>query len=80
MRASSRQYAAELARRRQLLELQAHVQRLTLAATLAEWEQKRSLEWLAQLTRLGVKLMSTPRMRWFMLATLLRRLRRRMRR
>jgi hypothetical protein len=80
MRSSSRQYAAELARRRELLELQAHVQRVTLAATLAEWEQKRSLEWVAQLARLGVKVLKTPRMRWLLVATVLRRLRRKLRR
>ena len=80
MRAGSRQHAAELVRRRELLELQAHVQRVTLAATLAEWEKKRSLEWLGQLARLGVKVLSTPRMRWLMLATVLRRLRRKLRR
>ena len=80
MPAGSRQHAAELARRRELLELQAHVQRVTLAATLAEWEKKRSLEGLGQLARLGVKVLSTPRMRWLMLATVLRRLRRKLRR
>jgi hypothetical protein len=78
--AGSRQRAAELARRRELLELQAHVQRVTLAATLAEWEKKRALEWLGQLARLGVKVFSTPRMRWLMLAAVLRRLRRKLRR
>jgi hypothetical protein len=67
--------AQTIARRRQLLELEAHLQRVTLAATLAEWQDRRSLVWLAGAGRLAVRALATPRIRWFLLAALMRRLR-----
>jgi hypothetical protein len=68
--------AQTIARRRELLELEAQLQRVTLAATLAEWEDRRSLAWLAGAGRIGLRLLATPRVRWFVLAAVLRRLRR----
>ena len=72
--------AQAIARRRELLELEAHLQRVTLAATLAEWEDRRSLVWLAGAGRLAARVLATPRIRWFVLAALLRRLRRKRKR
>jgi hypothetical protein len=68
--------AQAIARRRELLELEAHLQRVTLAATLAEWEERRSLAWVAGAGRLAARVLATPRVRWFVLAALLRRLKR----
>jgi hypothetical protein len=63
------QQAAALARRCELLELQAHLQRVTLAATLAEFEARRSAFWVGALARAAASLWSTPRIRWALLAT-----------
>lgn len=64
------QHAVALARRVELLELQAQLQRVTLAATFAEFESRRSAFWLGALARAAVGLWSTPRIRWALLATL----------
>lgn len=68
--------AQSIARRRELLELEAGIQRATLAATFAQWEEKRSLVWLMGAGRLAARALATPRVRWLVLAALLRRLRR----
>jgi hypothetical protein len=72
----SRAEAQQLELRAQLLELEAQLQRATLAATLAEWEQARARSWLLGAARVAGHALSTPRMRWLLFATLLRRLRR----
>jgi hypothetical protein len=72
--------AQAIARRRELLELEAHLQRVTLAATLAEWEDRRSLAWLTGAGRIAMRVLATPRVRWFVLAALLRALRRKRKR
>ena len=68
--------AQAIARRLQLLELEAQLQRATLAATLAEWEDRRSLVWLTGAGRIVLRVLATPRVRWMLLAAILRRLRR----
>jgi len=69
--------ARQLARRWELLELQAQVQRATLAATLAQWEQKSVLTWITGAARMAVQVLSMPRLRWLLVAELMRRFKRR---
>jgi len=64
------QHAATLARRCELLELQAQLQRVTLAATFADFEARRSAFWLGALARAATSLWATPRVRWALLATI----------
>ena len=70
--------AQEIARRQELLELEAEVQRLTLAATLSHYEHMRVLSWATSAARLALRVFAAaPRMRWLLLATLWRKLSRR---
>jgi hypothetical protein len=67
--------AQEVARRLQLLELEAELQRLTLAATLSHYENMRLLSWVSGAGRLLTRVLGTsPRVRWLLLATLWRKL------
>ena len=68
--------AQAIERRLQLLELEAQLQRATLAATFAEWQDRRSLVWLTGAGRIALRMFATPRVRWLVLTTILRRLRR----
>ena len=68
--------ARYIARRQELLELEAEVQRATLAATFARWEQRRALGWAAGAGRTLFKVLANPRVRWVLLAALLRGLKR----
>jgi hypothetical protein len=67
--------ARYLARRRELLELEAEVQRAALAATFARLEQRRALSWAAGAGRTALRVLNMPRVRWLLLAALLRRFR-----
>lgn len=72
--------AQEIARRQELLELEAEVQRLTLAATLSHYEHMRVLSWASNAARIGLRVFAAaPRMRWLLLMTLWRRFARRKR-
>ncbi|HUN28150.1 MAG TPA: hypothetical protein VMU67_17770 [Steroidobacteraceae bacterium] len=75
--------AHHLARRLELLELEAEVQRVALAARLAQFEQLEQRRPLAWLAGNGYKLLRTivsnPRLRWLLVAAVLRRLGRRTR-
>ncbi|HXS26046.1 MAG TPA: hypothetical protein VN730_00110 [Steroidobacteraceae bacterium] len=64
-----------IARRRELLELEAEVQRAALAATFARLEQRRALSWAAGAGRTALRVLAMPRVRWLLLAALLRRFR-----
>ena len=65
----------ELARRQELLELEAELQRVTLAATLAHYEQMRVLSWASGAGRLAMRFFAAaPRMRWLLLGALWRKL------
>jgi hypothetical protein len=67
--------ARHIARRRELLELEAEVQRAALAATFARLEQRRALSWAAGAGRTALRLLAMPRVRWLLLAAVLRRFR-----
>ena len=67
--------ARYIARRRELLELEAEVQRAALAATFARLEQRRALSWATGAGRTVMRVLAMPRVRWLLLAAVLRRLR-----
>jgi len=70
--------AQEIARRLELLELEAELQRLTLAATLAHYGQLRLLSWASTAGRLAARVLAAaPRMRWMLIAALWRKFTRR---
>jgi hypothetical protein len=68
--------ARYIARRQELLELEAEVQRAALAARFARWEQRRALGWAADAGRTVFRVLSNPRIRWLLLAAVLRGLKR----
>ncbi|MGH8218311.1 MAG: hypothetical protein ACREUT_07070 [Steroidobacteraceae bacterium] len=67
--------ARYIARRLELLELEAEVQRAALAATFARLEQRRVFSWAAGAGRTALRVLAMPRVRWLLLAALLRRFR-----
>ncbi len=73
---SARQRARYIARRQQLLELEADVQRAELAATFARWEQRRMLTWATGAGRVLLRALKSPRVRWLVIAAVLRAFRR----
>jgi hypothetical protein len=76
MRGSQRaDRAAQLAQRRRLLELEADLQRATLAATFETWRRRRALAWGTAIGSAGVGLLRQPRLRWLLFASLAARLR-----
>ena len=66
--------AAQLAQRRRLLELEANLQRATLAATFETWRKRRALAWGTALGAAGVGLLRVPRLRWLLFASVAARL------
>lgn len=66
--------SVQIARRAELLELEAEMQRVALAATFAELEQKKALAYAAGLGSVAVNLLRIPRIRWLVMATLLTKL------
>lgn len=71
--------ARRIEQRQRLLEMEAQLQRATLAATLTQWERNRPLVWLGTMGRLTVRALSVPRIRWMLFTGALSRLRRRRR-
>jgi hypothetical protein len=69
--------AAIIARRLQVLEMEAAVQRVTLAATFAEWEQRRTLSWVFGAAKLAGGVLATPTVKWVLTGLLMRLIRRR---
>jgi hypothetical protein len=72
--------AQRIARLQELLELEAEVQRATLAATFAQWEHNRLITLVGGAGRMAVRALAAPRVRWLLLAALLRKLERKERR
>ncbi len=68
--------ARYIARRQELLELEAEVQRAALAARLARWERRRVLGWAADASRILFRALAHPRLRWLLVAAAMRGLRR----
>lgn len=74
---SAGERARHIARRQELLELEAEVQRAELAATFARWEQRRALTWAAGAGWTLLHALKSPRVRWLAAAAALRAFRRR---
>jgi hypothetical protein len=68
--------ARYIARRQELLELEAEMQRAALAARFARWEQRRALGWAADAGRTLIRALSNRRVRWLLAAAVLRALKR----
>lgn len=64
----------QIAKRAELLELEAEMQRVALAATFAELEQKKTLAYAASLGSMAFNLLRVPRIRWLVMATVLTKL------
>ena len=64
--------SAVIARRLQVLEFEAAVQRATLAATLTRLQQRPALTWLGQAAKVAGGLLATPSAKWILTALLLR--------
>jgi hypothetical protein len=62
--------------RLKLLEAEAGLQRAALAATFESWEKRRALAWGGTLATWGYRLLKTPRIRWFLTAAVMSKLRR----
>jgi hypothetical protein len=70
--ASPRARSAIIAQRLQVLEIEAAVQRTTLAATIAEWEERRTLTWVVGAAKIAGGLLAGPTARWLLTALLMR--------
>ena len=68
-----------VARRLQVLEIQAAVQRATLAATFGQWQRRGTMAWVATAAVSAAKMaggmLATPTARWVVTALLLRLIR-----
>jgi hypothetical protein len=68
---------AAILKRAELLELEAEVQRATLAATLKQWEQQKTLAYATSLGSVAMTLLKVPQIRWLVMANVLKRFRKR---
>ena len=71
--------AQRIEARLKLLEIEAQVQRTTLAAHLAQWEQRQPLAWAGTVVKLASQVLSTPSARWLLAGVALRLIRSRWR-
>jgi hypothetical protein len=67
-----RRRSAVIEQRLQVLEMEAAVQRTTLAATIAEWEERRTLTWVVGAAKIAGGLLAGPTARWLLTALLMR--------
>lgn len=77
MKRQALEKARELEERMRLLEVEAGVQRAALTATFAKWQERRLLAVGSTIATWGWKLMSIPRVRWLVAATVLAKLKKR---
>jgi hypothetical protein len=73
---SFRSSLATLEERLQLLEMEAAVQRASIAAGVASLSERRTLVWGATAAQLGMRLLAIPRVRWLIFGSVLAKLRR----
>jgi hypothetical protein len=71
---SLREEQRHATRRLLLLEAEAGVQRVALAATFATLEKRRALEWSGKAASWAYHLLATPRVSWLVVANVLSRL------
>ncbi len=73
---SYRASLAALEERLQLLEMEAAVQRASIAAAVATLNERRGLVWGATAARFGMRLLAIARLRWLIFGSVLAKLRR----
>ena len=66
---------AAILRRASLLELEAELQRATLAATLKQWEQQKMLTYATGVGTVAMSLLRVPKIRWLIIGSVLSKLR-----
>ncbi len=64
--------SAVIERRLQVLEMEAAVQRTTLAATFEQWQQRRTLTWVMDAAKVAGTVLSGPTARYVITALLMR--------
>ena len=62
--------------RLQLLEMEAAMQRASLAASITALAERRTLAWGATAARMGLRLLAVPRVHWLIFGSVLAKLRR----
>jgi hypothetical protein len=67
-----RSRASVITQRLQMLEMEAAVQRTTLAATFAQWEQRRTLNFVVGAAKIAGGLLAGPTAKWVLTALLMR--------
>jgi hypothetical protein len=67
--------SAVIAQRLKVLEMEAAIQRTTLAATFEEWQQRRTLTWVMEAAKVAGTVLKTPTARWVVTALLMRLIR-----
>jgi hypothetical protein len=72
---SLRSRSTVITQRLQVLEMEAAVQRATLAATFAQWEQHRTLNFVVGAAKIAGGLLLGPTAKWLLTALLMRVLR-----
>lgn len=63
--------------RLKLLEMECHLQRASLAATLENLQKRRAIAWGGTAATWGYRLLSQPKVRWLIASGVLARLKRR---
>jgi hypothetical protein len=61
-----------IAQRLKVLEMEAEMERTTLAATLDEWQQRRTMTWVMEAAKMAGGVLKTPTARWVLTALLMR--------
>jgi hypothetical protein len=64
-----------IAQRLQVLEMEAAVQRTTLAATFRQWQQRSTMDWVIQAAKVAGGVLATPTAKWLMTVLLMRLMR-----
>jgi hypothetical protein len=67
--------AQVVAQRLKALETEAELQRTTLAATLDEWQERRTMTWVMEAAKAASGVLTTPTARWVLTAVLMRLIR-----
>ncbi len=66
---------AVIAQRLKLLEMEAAMERTTLAATLDEWQRRRTMTWVMEAAKVAGGVLKTPTARWVLTALVMRLIR-----
>jgi hypothetical protein len=67
--------AVVIARRLQVLEMQAAVQRAQLAASFRQWQRRGALSWVMTAAKMAGGVLATPTARWVLTALVMRLIR-----